>query len=100
MSEEEVPDLPDPRSQRRVPSAGRPIVMAAVIGGGACLAFVIVGLVVLGISDSSDAQIAQTGLASIGATLAGGFAGWIGRASAQTQQQQGGSDSRKRSTDP
>jgi hypothetical protein len=94
-----VPELPNPASQRRVRVEQRPVVIAAVVGGGICLLAVIIGLVALGISDKDDAQIAQTGLASIGATLAGGFAGWIARGQAQQGASQSSTDNR-RSTDP
>jgi hypothetical protein len=80
--DEVAPPLPDPRALRRTPNY-RPVVTAAVIGGGICLLAVIVGLVVLGIKDNADEQISSTGLASIGATLAGGFAAWIGRTTGQ-----------------
>jgi hypothetical protein len=89
-----VPELPS-AADRRIAEPARPVVLAAVLGGGLCLALVVIGLVVLGVADESDAQIAQTGMASIGATLAGGFAGWIGRGAVQQQQH-----SERRSTDP
>jgi|SRR5262245_38482707 len=81
QDEPAVPALPDPSDRRKV-AESREVVMAAVIGGGVALSMVILGLVTLGINDTADAQIASTGLASIGATLAGGFAGWIARGQA------------------
>jgi hypothetical protein len=66
--------------------ANRTIVLAAVVGGGSCLLAVIVGMTVLGIAETGVNEVATTGLASIGATLAGGFAGWIARGAATQQQ--------------
>jgi hypothetical protein len=71
--------LPDPASDRATPRLQRPVVFAAVTGGGIALLAVVVGLVIMGIEDHGDTQIASTGLATIGATLAGAFAGWMGR---------------------
>lgn len=76
MSEENaVPDLPAPGRRTRADH----IVLAAVIGGGIALALAIVGITVLGWHSQGVNEVATTGLASIGATLAGGFAGWIAR---------------------
>lgn len=83
MTEPAVENLPDPSERRRVSDPGRPIVLAAVIGGGLALIAVVTGLVILGVTDENDAQISSTGLASIGSTLAGGFAGWIARGQVQ-----------------
>ena len=68
-----IPDPPDPKSgeQRAV--------LAAIWGGGACLALAIIGITLLGAKNSGVNEVATTALASIGATLAGGFAGWIAR---------------------
>jgi hypothetical protein len=55
------------------------VILAAVIGGGVCLFAVIVGIAMLGWHSNSVTEVATTGLTSIGATLAGGFAGWIAR---------------------
>lgn len=55
------------------------VVLAAVLGCAIALALVIIGLSVLGWQGSSSRDVAITGLASIGAALAGGFAGWIAR---------------------
>jgi hypothetical protein len=93
-SHEEIPPLPDPRSLRREPNY-RPVVMAAVIGGGLSLAIVVVGLVVLGWHAQGSNQVAMTGLAAIGSTLAGGFAAWIGRTAVGTQ-----STERRRTDEP
>jgi hypothetical protein len=73
--------LPHIESERPTPRIHRPVVTAAVIGGGVCLLAVIVGLVVLGFkANVSESQgVCATGLAAIGATLAGGFAAWIGQ---------------------
>jgi len=69
--------LPRIESEREVPPIQRPVVTAAVSGGGICLLAVIIGLVVLGYRDGQG--VCATGLAAIGATLAGGFAAWIGQ---------------------
>jgi hypothetical protein len=74
-----VPELPDPAARRTVPREARPVVLAAVVGGGTALVAVVIGMVALGIADQGHNEVATTGLASIGATLAGGFAGWIAR---------------------
>lgn len=71
--------VPPPDDARRVPRIHRPIAFVAVLGGGACLLAVIGGLIYLGAVDNADEQISSTGLASIGATLAGAFAAWMGR---------------------
>jgi hypothetical protein len=55
------------------------VILAAVIGGGVCLFAVIIGITALGWHTDSVTEVATTGLTSIGATLAGGFAGWIAR---------------------
>jgi hypothetical protein len=65
-----------PKAPRPPPS--RPVT-AAVIGGGVCLFAVVAGITVLGWHSQGVNEVATTGLASIGATLAGGFAGWIAR---------------------
>jgi hypothetical protein len=83
-SSELVPELPDPASRRRVVAGGRPVVLAAVVGGGIALVAVVAGIVVLGLHHQGANDVATTGLASIGATLAGGFAGWIARGAAQS----------------
>jgi hypothetical protein len=71
--------LPDVRGDEVPPTNQRFVVGAAVVGGALGLVSVIVGLVVLGLSQDNSGEVAATGLASIGATLAGGFAGWIAR---------------------
>lgn len=71
--------LPDPASRRRVAPIQRPVVFAAVIGGGISLVAVVAGIVALGLHHQGANEVATTGLVSIGATLAGGFAGWIAR---------------------
>jgi hypothetical protein len=87
------PDVPPP-PMPHVRRSSHAAIFAAVFGGGICLLAVIVGLVMLGVTDESDAQIAQTGLSSIGATLAGGFGGWIARGATTTR------DDPRRKTDP
>ena len=77
---------PEPLGRRRVPNTQRPIVMAIAIGGGVSLFAVVVGLILLGLSSNGDEQISSTGLASIGATLAGAFAAWMGRRGEETPQ--------------
>ena len=74
-----LPELAPPQEERTLPRSVRPVAMVAVVGGGACLLAVITGLVLLGLHTQGTNEVAITGLASIGATLAGGFAGWIGR---------------------
>ena len=74
MTDPAVPDLPPPRDPHH-----RPVVLAAVLGGGVALLAVIVGIIILGKSSQGINEVATTGLTSIGATLAGGFAGWIAR---------------------
>jgi len=79
-TEHAIPELPPPPDVRRAAgSPARPIVLAAVIVIGACLLAVIIGITVLGWHAGGVNEVAITGLASIGATLAGGFAGWIAR---------------------
>jgi hypothetical protein len=78
--------LPPPDDTRRVPTVQRPIAFVAVLGGGLSLVFVVVGLAFLGWTDRADAQIASTGLATIGATLAGAFASWMGGQGAPRRQ--------------
>lgn len=81
-----LPDLPPPQAEHEpVQPRDRPIAFAAVIGGGISLLAVIVGLILLGLQAEND--VSDTGLASIGATLAGGFAGWIARGEAIRHQQ-------------
>ena len=61
-------------------SPGEPVrwtVLAALIASGACLLGVVVGIILLGLDQQGSNNVAVTGLASVGATLAGGFAGWI-----------------------
>jgi hypothetical protein len=70
--------LPPPDAPRDPPRIARPIAFAATLGGGVCLLAVIIGLTVLGGRENSDVQISATGLATIGATLAGAFAAWMG----------------------
>ena len=55
------------------------VVLVAVFGCAVALALVIIGLSLLGWHGSASRDVAITGLASIGAALAGGFAGWIAR---------------------
>ena len=73
MSEPAVPDLPPPKVAR--PTA----VLAAIVGASLALLGVITGITVLGVVQNGINEVAVTGLATIGATLAGGFAGWIAR---------------------
>jgi ABC-type Fe3+ transport system permease subunit len=82
--------LPEPERSKRVPRIHRPIVWTVVLGGGAALMTAIIGLVVLGINDKNDTQIALTGLASIGATLSGAFAGWLGSGSSRQRKDDDG----------
>lgn len=71
--------VPPPHERRKVNRIERPIALVAVLGGGIALICVVGGLVFLGAHDNADEQISSTGLASIGATLAGAFAAWLGR---------------------
>jgi hypothetical protein len=71
--------LPEIRDDEDAPAHQRRVVTSAVIGGAVALALVVVGLVVLGMAQANSGEVAATGLSSIGATLAGGFAGWIAR---------------------
>lgn len=70
-----MPTLPDPPTYRR--HTQRPIVTAAVASGGACLLVAIVAIAVLGWHAGGNNEVAITGLATIGATLAGAFASWM-----------------------
>jgi len=79
MSEPAVPDLPPVRSARP------PVVLAAVVGASIALLGVIAGITILGVVQSGINEVAVTGLATIGATLAGGFAGWIARGTLEQQ---------------
>lgn len=71
--------LPPIHDDDEAPRHQRPVVLAAVIGGGACLFAAIVAIAVVGWHTDTVGEVAVTGLVSIGATLAGGFAGWIAR---------------------
>lgn len=66
---------PEPES----PFSDERVVLAAVLGCAVALSLVIIGLAFLGWHGASSRDVAITGLASIGAALAGGFAGWIAR---------------------
>lgn len=56
----------------------RPVAVASLVVLGLTLIGVIVGLVILGRRDDA-VQDSITGLATIGAGLTGGFAGWFAR---------------------
>lgn len=56
----------------------RPVAIASLVVIGIALLGAIVGLIILGKQDES-VQDAITGLATIGAGLTGGFAGWFAR---------------------
>ena len=71
-----LPPIEDPKPTPRI---HRPIVFAAVIGGGVCLWTAIIAVAVLGWHSDVVSEVAITGLVSIASALAGGFAGWIGR---------------------
>lgn len=71
--------LPPPHEPRQIPRVDRPVVVAAVTGGGVAMVAVVVGLTILGWHSEGTNDVAMTGLAAIGSTLAGGFAGWIAR---------------------
>ena len=74
-----LPDLPDPAApERKIPKVERPIAFAALLGGGACLLAAVIGMIMLGLEHQGVNEVATTGLAAIGSTLAGGFAAWIG----------------------
>lgn len=75
--------VPELEQTERTPRVQRPTVFAIAIGGGVCAFATIVGLIILGLDDNRD--VAVTGLAAIGSTLAGGFAGWIGRSNNATR---------------
>jgi hypothetical protein len=81
-----LPAIDDPKP---LPRVHRPVAVVAVIGGGCCLFALVVGLVLIGLHDQGVGQDAITALATIGGSLAGGFAGWIGR----------GASAERRSTD-
>ena len=55
------------------------VVFAAVVGCAIALSLVVIGLTILGWKGGTSRDVAITGLASVGAALAGGFAGWIAR---------------------
>jgi F0F1-type ATP synthase membrane subunit c/vacuolar-type H+-ATPase subunit K len=80
-----MPEVPSPEDPRPVKTESRPIAFVAVLGGGVCLFAVVVGLVLLGLDHENE--VTDTGLASIGATLAGGFAGWFARGAAQRERE-------------
>lgn len=67
-----VPPLPPTRL------ASDRAILAALFGASLSLLAVVVGLIVLG-TRLDVAQDAITALATIGGSLAGGFAGWIAR---------------------
>jgi hypothetical protein len=81
-----LPEVPPPEDPRPVKVEQRPVAFVAVLGGGICLFAVVIGLVAMGIDHDSD--VSDTGLASIGATLAGGFAGWFARGAAQHREKE------------
>jgi hypothetical protein len=60
----------------------RPVAFLSLVVLGLMMLGVIAGLVILGKQDDS-VQDAITGLATIGAGLTGGFAGWFARGAAQ-----------------
>ena len=67
-----LPTLPPPKRARDR------AILVALIGVSTALLAVVVGLIVLG-TRGDVAQDAITALATIGGSLAGGFAGWIAR---------------------
>ena len=71
----------------------RSVAMAGLLVLGLTLVGVIVGLIILGKRDDA-VQDAITGLATIGAGLTGGFAGWFARdrADSFTKGPAGGTD--------
>lgn len=75
-----IPDMPSPGADHTA-HPGRAVALVAAVGGGLCLALVVIGLTVLGALHASITEVSSTGLAAIGSTLAGGFAGWIARGS-------------------
>ena len=56
----------------------RPHVLVGIIGGGVALWLVVAAICLLGLKQNNP-EVAITALSAIGATLAGGFAGWIAR---------------------
>ena len=56
----------------------RPVAVASLVVLGITIVAVIVGLIILGRRDDA-VQDSTTGLATIGAGLTGGFAGWFAR---------------------
>lgn len=70
-----MPTAPKPTDHRL---HHRPVLLAAVIGGGVCMLAVVIGLTILGLHSEGTNDVAMTGLAAIGSTLAGGFASWLG----------------------
>jgi hypothetical protein len=66
----------------------RPVAMASLIVLCTALLGVIVGLIILGKRDDA-VQDSITGLATIGAGLSGGFAGWFARGAAGRQETSG-----------
>jgi len=76
----DVPHPPAPGDAHLDGEAGRwrPHVLVGIIGGGVALWLVIIGIASLGIKQNNP-EVAITALSAIGATLAGGFAGWIAR---------------------
>jgi len=76
--------LPEIKDDDETPQHQRPVVFTAVIGGGVCLLATIIAIAVIGAHTDTVGEVAVTGLVSIGATLAGGFAGWIARGRANS----------------
>lgn len=70
---------PEPPGRLPAPLNDERVVLAAVLGCAIALSLVVIGLAVLGWQAGTSRDVAITGLASIGAALAGGFAGWIAR---------------------
>lgn len=70
--------MPPVESEHEPSRVHRPVVFAAVIGGGIALLACVVGLVLIGLH-SDVHQDAITALSTIGGTLAGAFAGWMAR---------------------
>lgn len=76
----DLPHPPTPADAHLDGEHGRwqPHVLLGVIGGGIALWLVVVAICLLGLKQSNP-EVAITALSAIGATLAGGFAGWIAR---------------------
>lgn len=82
-----IPEPPGPSDDARpLRRIERPVAFIATMGGGLCLFAIVIGISFIGVFAAERAETrvqAITALASIGSSLAGGFAGWLGQGMAR-----------------